>query len=68
MLSAHEIGAQWSIWNKLVSGGDFDDMTSTPPPASATTGTTSRIPFTHDGSGNHSVSTSIPRKAARSGR
>ena len=30
MLSAHEIGAQWSIWNKLVSGGDFDDMTSDP--------------------------------------
>ncbi|OXJ08315.1 SMI1/KNR4 family protein [Burkholderia sp. AU6039] len=54
MLSAHEIGAQWSIWNKLVSGGDFDDMTSDPAAGIRDDWYNLKwIPFTHDGSGNH---------------
>ncbi|WP_244289492.1 SMI1/KNR4 family protein [Burkholderia puraquae] len=52
--SAHEIVAHWPIWNKLVAGGDFDDMTSNPAAGIRDDGDTLRwIPFTHDGSSNH---------------
>ncbi|VWB32206.1 molybdopterin biosynthesis moeA protein [Burkholderia aenigmatica] len=54
LLSAHEIIAQWSIWKKLVSGGDFDDMTSDPAAGIRDDWYNLKwIPFTHDGSGNH---------------
>lgn len=54
LLSAHEIAAQWSIWKNLVSGGDFDDMTSDPDAGIRDDWYNLKwIPFTHDGSGNH---------------
>ncbi|WP_176050999.1 SMI1/KNR4 family protein [Burkholderia sp. BCC1644] len=54
LLSAQEIVAQWSIWQKLVSGGDFDGMTSEPDAGIRDDWYNLKwIPFTHDGSGNH---------------
>lgn len=54
LLSAQEIVAQWSIWRKLVTGGDFDEMTSEPDAGIRDDWYNLKwIPFTHDGSGNH---------------
>jgi molybdopterin biosynthesis enzyme/cell wall assembly regulator SMI1 len=54
LLGAQEIVAQWSIWQKLVSGGDFDGMTSEPDTGIRDDWYNLKwIPFTHDGSGNH---------------
>ncbi|AOR72966.1 molybdenum cofactor biosynthesis protein MoaA [Burkholderia stabilis] len=54
LLGAQEIVAQWSIWQKLVAGGDFDDMTSEPDAGIRDDWYNLKwIPFTHDGSGNH---------------
>ncbi|WP_175844770.1 SMI1/KNR4 family protein [Burkholderia arboris] len=54
LLSAQEIVAQWSIWQKLVSSGDFDGMSSEPDTGIRDDWYNLKwLPFTHDGSGNH---------------
>ncbi len=54
LLSAREIITQWSIWKRLVAGGDFDGMSSEPDQGIRDDWYNLKwIPFTHDGSGNH---------------
>lgn len=53
-LSCEEIYRQWQVWQGLLDGGDFDDITSEPDEGIKDDWWNAKwVPFTHNGSGDH---------------
>jgi cell wall assembly regulator SMI1 len=54
LLSIPSMLAEWTIWNDLLKGGDFEGATSTPAPGvRADWWNPLWLPLTYDGAGNH---------------
>ncbi|MVN76747.1 molybdenum cofactor biosynthesis protein MoeA [Hymenobacter sp. HMF4947] len=54
LLSVPRMLTEWTIWNDLLKGGDFEGATSTPAPGVRTEWWHPHwLPLTYDGAGNH---------------
>jgi cell wall assembly regulator SMI1 len=55
LLSTERIFSEWTVWNDLLKGGDFDDAKSEPNSDQMKSDwwNAKWVPFTYDGSGNH---------------
>jgi cell wall assembly regulator SMI1 len=55
LLSTERILSEWTVWNDLLKGGDFDEARSKPNSDKMKSDwwNAKWIPFTYDGSGNH---------------
>ena len=69
LLSSERIADEWGVWNGLLSGGDFEGITSEPDTGIKNDWWNPKwIPFTYDGSGNHLCLDLDPAEAGNIGQ
>lgn len=68
-LSLERIKDEWTVWNDLLKGGDFDGITSTPVNGIKNDWWNAKwIPITYDGGGNHICLDLDPEKGGKYGQ